>query len=155
MTYDITKPTAPKMPKLGKGLECIKLLASQISPDMREAIVPMLFPALGAYVSGSEFQYADLTWKELCGQMAHLVADSGMGKGQLTACVETIMRKRRQHDEEELQKLVEWQKTVKTKGANKEKLGGGIVTCHVNAPVSLSQYAPIAGAHGGAPLQLR
>ena len=114
-----------------------------------------VFPALGAYVSGSEFQYPDLTWKELCGQMAHLVADSGMGKDQLTACVETIMRKRRQHDEEELQKLVEWQKTVKTKVANKEKLGGGIVTCHVNAPVSLSQYAPIAGAHGGAPLQLR
>lgn len=121
MRYDISKPTAPKMPMLGKGLECIKLLASQISPDMREAIVPMLFPALGAYVNGSEFQYADLTWKELCGQMAHLVADSGMGKGQLTACIETIMRKRRQHDEEELQKLVEWQKTVKTKGANKEK----------------------------------
>ena len=155
MTYDITKPTAPKMPRLGKGTECIKILLSQVSKSMHEPLVPMLFPILGAHVSGSEFQYPDLTWKELCGQMAHLVADSGMGKGQLTACVETIMRKRRQHDEEELQKLVEWQKTIKTRGANKEKLGGGIVTCHVNAPVSLSQYAPIAGAHGGAPLQLR
>ena len=121
MTYDLTKPTAPKMPKLGKGLESIRLIASQISPDMREAIVPMVFPALGAYVSGSEFQYADLTWMEICGQMAHLVADSGMGKGQLTACIETIMRKRREHDEQELQKLVVWQKAVKTKGANKEK----------------------------------
>ena len=119
--YDITKPTAPKMPNLGKGVECIKLLVSQISPDMREAIVPMLFPALGAYVSGSEFQYPDLTWKEMCGQMAHLIAESGMGKGQLTYCIEAIMRKCRQHDEEELQKLVAWQKTVKTKGANKEK----------------------------------
>ena len=119
--YDITKPTAPEMPKLGKGTECIKLIASQISPDMREAIVPMVFPALGAYISGSEFQYPDLTWKETCGQMAHLVAESGMGKGQLTVCIETLMRKFRQHDEEELQKLVAWQKTVKTKGANKEK----------------------------------
>ena len=119
--YDITKPAAPKMPNLGKGTECIKLIASQISPDMREAIVPMLFPALGAYVSGSEFQYADLSWKEICGQMAHLVAESGMGKGQLTVCIEAIMRKFRQHDEEELRKLVEWQKLVKTKGANKEK----------------------------------
>ncbi|MBR3497357.1 MAG: hypothetical protein IKH37_11625 [Prevotella sp.] len=117
----MTKPTAPKMPKLGKGLESIRLIASQISPDMREAIVPMVFPALGAYVSGSEFQYADLTWMEICGQMAHLVADSGMGKGQLTACIETIMRKRREHDEQEMQKLVVWQKAVKTKGANKEK----------------------------------
>lgn len=119
--YDITKPLAPKMPNLGKGVECIKLLASQVSPDMREAIVPMLFPALGAYVCGSEFQYPDLSWKEMCGQMAHLIAESGMGKGQLTICIETIMRKLRQHDEEELQKLVVWQKTVKTKGANKEK----------------------------------
>ena len=88
---------------------------------MREAVVPMIFPALGAYVSGSEFQYADLTWKEICGQMAHLIADSGMGKGQLTVCIETIMRKFRQHDEDELQKLVAWQKIVKSKGANKEK----------------------------------
>lgn len=121
MIYDITKQTAPKMPKLGKGLECIKILAKQISPDMREATIPLFFPALGAYVSGSEFQYADLTWKEICGQMAHLVADSGMGKGQLTACIETIMRKRRQHDEEELQKLVAWQKTVKSKGSAKDR----------------------------------
>ena len=148
MKYDITKQTAPKMPRLGKGTECIKILLSQVSKSMHDPLVPTLFPILGAHVSGSEFQYADLTWKELCGQMAHLVADSGMGKGQLTACVETIMRKRRQHDEEELQKLVEWQKTVKTKVANKEKLGGGIVTCHVNAPVSLSQYHPLR-AHTG------
>ena len=34
------------MPPLGKGLEYIKLLASQVSPDMREAVVPMLFPHL-------------------------------------------------------------------------------------------------------------
>ena len=119
--YDISKPTAPAMPKLGNGLECIKLIASQISPDMREAIIPAIFPALSAYVSGAKFQYADLSYKELCGSMAHLIAESGMGKGQLTACIEAIMRKFRKHDEEELQKLVVWQKAVKTKGANKEK----------------------------------
>ena len=121
MKYDISKATAPKMPNLANGLDCIKLIASQISPDMREAIIPAIFPALSAYVSGAEFQYADLTWKELCGSMAHLIAESGMGKGQLTSCIEAIMRKFRKHDEEELQKLVSWQKAVKTKGANKEK----------------------------------
>lgn len=119
--YEITSTTAPKMPSLGKGTECIQLLASQISPDMREAIVPMLFPTLASYVSGTEFQYPDNTWKEVCGMMTHLIADSGMGKGQLTNCIEAIMRKSRKHDEEELQKLVEWQRSVKTKGANKEK----------------------------------
>ena len=47
MKYDITKQASPMMPYLGKGTECIKLLVSQISPDMREVIVPMLFSALG------------------------------------------------------------------------------------------------------------
>ena len=121
MKYDITKPSAPVMPKLGKGTECIKILLSQVSKDMCEPLVPMLFPILGAHVSGSEFQYPDLTWKELCGQMANLVAESGGNKGQLSHLVEAICRDFRLHDEVELRKLVEWQKTVKTKGANKEK----------------------------------
>ena len=121
MSYDITKPTAPKMPALGKGTECIKILLSQTSKDMHEPLVPMLFPILGAHISGSEFQYPDLSWKELCGQMANLVAESGGNKGQLSQLVEAICRDFRQHDEEELKKLVEWQKQVKTKSANKEK----------------------------------
>ena len=121
MKYDITKQTAPKMPRLGKGTECIKILLSQVSKSMHEPLVPMLFPILGAHVSGSEFQYPDLTWKELCGQMANLVAESGGNKGQLSHLIEAICRDFRLHDEVELRKLVEWQKTVKTKGANKEK----------------------------------
>jgi hypothetical protein len=121
MKYDISKATAPAMPNLGKGTECIKLLLSQTSKDMHEPLVPMLFPVLGAHVCGSEFQYPDLTWKELCGQMANLVAESGGNKGQLSLLVEAINRDFRQHDEEELKKLIEWQKQVKTKGANKEK----------------------------------
>ena len=81
MNYDITKPSAPQMPTLGKGTECIKILLSQASKAMREPLVPMLFPPLGAHMSGSEFHYPDLTWKELCGQMANLVAESGGNKG--------------------------------------------------------------------------
>ena len=121
MKYDISKPTAPKMPRLGKGTECIKILLTQVSKDMYEPLIPMFFPILGAHVSGSEFQYPDLTWKELCGMMANLVADSGCNKGQLSLLVEAICRDFRQHDEAELKKLVEWSKQVKTKSANKEK----------------------------------
>ena len=84
MIYDITKPTAPALPTLGKGTECIKLLLSQASKDMQEPLVPMFFPILGAHVSGAEFQYPDHTWKELCGIMANLVAESGGNKGQLS-----------------------------------------------------------------------
>ena len=92
MKYDITKQTAPKMPNLGKGTECIKLLISQASKDMHEPLVPMLFPSLGAHVSGAEFQYPDNTWKEVCGLMANIVADSGGNKGQLSQIVEAICR---------------------------------------------------------------
>jgi hypothetical protein len=81
----------------------------------------MLFPILGAHVSGSEFQYPDLTWKELCGMMANLVADSGCNKGQLSNIVEAICRDFRQHDDAELKKLVEWQRQYKSKASNKEK----------------------------------
>ena len=108
MTYNIFSSTAPAMPNLGKGTECIKLLLSQASKDMHEPLVPMFFPVLGAHISGAEFQYPDLTWKEMCGQMAHLVADSGNNKGQLGNLVEAICRDFRQHDEEEMKKLVEW-----------------------------------------------
>ena len=121
MKYNILTTFVPKMPKLGRGTEFVKILLSQVSKDVQEPIVPMLFPVLGAHMCGAEFQYPDLTWKEPCGMMAHLVAESGGNKGQLSYLVEAICRDFRLHDETELQKLVSWQKTVKTKGANKEK----------------------------------
>ena len=86
------------MPKLGKGTECIKLLLSQASRDMHEPLVPMLFPPLGAHMSGAEFQYPDLTWQEPTGLMANLVADSGCNKGQLSYLVEAVCRDFRLHD---------------------------------------------------------
>ena len=99
MKYDITTNKAPKMPNLGKGTECIKLLLSQASKDMHEPLVPMIFPVLGAHLSGTEFLYPDLTWKETCGMMANLVAESGGNKGQLSHLIEAICRDFRQHNE--------------------------------------------------------
>ncbi len=90
MTYNIFDCTAPAMPKPSKGTEIVKLLLSQASKGMREPLVPMFFPILGAHISGSEFQYPDLTWKEMCGQMANLVAESGGNKSQLSSIVEAI-----------------------------------------------------------------
>ena len=84
MKYDINNKIAPKMPTLGKGTECIRLLLSQASKDMHESLVPMLSTSLGAPISGTEFQYPDLGWKEPCGMMANLGADSGGNKGQLS-----------------------------------------------------------------------
>ena len=121
MKYDIAKPTAPVMPNLGRGTECIKLLLSQASKDMHEPLVPMFFPILGAHMSGAEFQYPDLSWKEPTGMMANLVAQSGGNKGQLTTLAKAICRDFHQHDEAEEKKLLEWQKQKNTKGANKDK----------------------------------
>ena len=84
MRYDISRHEAPKTPPLRKGTECCKLLLSQVSEDMHEPLFPMLFPLLAAHVSGTEFLYPDLIWKELCGQMANLVADSGANKAHET-----------------------------------------------------------------------
>ena len=112
MNYDITKHTAPKMPSLGKGTEFCRFLLSQASKDKYEPLVPMFFPVLGAHMSGAEFQYPDLTWKEPCGQMANLVSDTGGNKGQLSLLVEAerdtwlhfsrraICRDVRAHDDE-------------------------------------------------------
>ena len=121
MRYDISKSTAPVMPTLGKGTECIKLLLTQASKDMYEPLVPMFFPILGAHISGAEFLYPDLSWKELTGLMANLVAHSGDNKGQLTTLAKAICRDFRQHDEAEEKKLLVWQKLKNTKGANKDK----------------------------------
>ena len=67
MTYDITTKTAPAMPKIGKGMEILKLLLPQLSKDMQETIAPLLFDSLASHLSETEFMYPDLTWKEICG----------------------------------------------------------------------------------------
>ena len=113
--------TSPTMPRLGKGTECIKLLLSQVSKDMREPITPMLFPILGAHFSNTEFVYPDNTTKELCGMMASLVADSGCNKGQLSLLVEALCAGLSAHDKAELEKLAHWQKAMNTRSANQEK----------------------------------
>ena len=121
MRYDISKATAPAMPNLGKGTECIKLLLTQASKVMHEPLVPMFFPVLGAHMSGAEFQYPDNSWKEPTGMMANLVAKSGDNKGQLSSLVETICRDFRQHDEAEEDKYRDWQRLNKTEPNNKKK----------------------------------
>ena len=82
MKYNISKSTAPAMPNLGRGTECVQLLLSQTSKDMHQSLVPMLFPILGAHISGAEFMYPDRSWKEMCGMMGNLMADRRRRKGQ-------------------------------------------------------------------------
>ena len=108
MRYDISKPSAPKMPNLGKGTECIKILLSQASKDTHEPFIPMFFPIFGAHISGTEFMYPDNTWKEPTGMMANLVAKSGDNKGQFPILVEAICRDFREHDNASLADLADY-----------------------------------------------
>ena len=121
MKYEISTATAPAMPNLGKGTECIKILLTQASKDMYEPLVPMFFPVLGAHISGAEFQYPDYSWKELTGMMVNLVAHSGDNKGQFKDLANAICRDFRQHDKAEEDKLLEWQKKKQTEPDNKKK----------------------------------
>lgn len=121
MRYNIFSNTAPTMPKPGKGTEVCKLLLSQASKDMQEPLIPMAIPALAAHLTDVEFMYCDNKYYEMCGQMGHLIGSSGIGKAQLTHLVEAIMRPFRDHDEVEFKKLVDWQRQIRTKAANKEK----------------------------------
>ena len=121
MDYNIFDSKAPAMPKPAKGTEFCKLLLSQASKDMRDPLVPMAIPALAAHLTDVEFMYCDNKYYELCGQMGHLIGPSGVGKAQLTHLIEAIMRRFREHDEVEYQRLVDWQRQMKTSAANKQK----------------------------------
>ena len=68
------------MPQLGKGTECVLLLLSQVSKDMRQSLVSMLFPILGAHVSGAEFMYSDKSRKETSGILAKNFSPEGIPK---------------------------------------------------------------------------
>ena len=121
MRYKIFESTAPAMPKPGKGTEFIKLMLSQASKEMKTVLVPMAMPALATRLAGVKVMYSDNKYYEMCGQMGHLIGPSGIGKAQLTHLVEAIMRQARTHDHLEFQRLEDWQRQTKTKGANKDK----------------------------------
>ena len=120
--YDIFSPIEPQMPSISsKSLEIVRLALSQISPNMHQSVAPMVFAPLANHINGVEFQYSSNVWFELAGILQHLVAGSGGGKSEFTRLAEAICREFRVHDKAEMQKLVEWQKLVKSKAANKEK----------------------------------
>ena len=44
MKYNTSTSTPSKMPRFGKGTECVKILLSQVSKDMFDPLIPMIFP---------------------------------------------------------------------------------------------------------------
>lgn len=113
MEISIFNGSAPVMPKLGKGTEILKLILSQVSKDMREPIAPMVFPPLASHLQGVEVMYSSNRYKELHGQIGHLIGPSGIGKDQLNTIIESICHSFRSHDAAEMRKLQEWQSLPK------------------------------------------
>ena len=60
MKYYINNKTAPNMPTLGKGTECIQIIPSQASETMFFLLIPMLFTLLGTQVCVFKYQHPEL-----------------------------------------------------------------------------------------------
>jgi hypothetical protein len=60
MKYDISNKTAPNMPTLGKGTECIQIIPSQASKTMLFLLIPMYFTLLGTQVCVFKIQHPEL-----------------------------------------------------------------------------------------------
>ncbi len=142
MIYDITKKTAPTMPWLGKGTECIKILLSQASKDVHPPLILMFSTLFGTHLSCAKIQYSEPIWQEWCGMVANLVADSSSNKGQLSHLVEAICRDFRVHDEGELKKL-DGLATVPLRSA--EELSLNAEQCPGKAEQPSMQLSKIAG----------
>ena len=65
MSYDLFSLKAPMMPTVPKTAKIIDLLTKNVSKDMREPIVPLLFPLLGSRISDTKFLYPAMSYKEL------------------------------------------------------------------------------------------
>lgn len=80
MKCNISKPTPPAMPNLGKNTKNLPFLLSQSSKGMHQSLATKLFPILYMHTSGAEFMHSDRSWKEMCGMVGNLVAEGGTGK---------------------------------------------------------------------------
>ena len=62
MKYDISNKTAPKMPTLGNGTECIHIILSQASKTIPFPLFLMLSSLLGTHVGVFKFLHHILIW---------------------------------------------------------------------------------------------
>ena len=69
------------MLKLENRTKSLKNLLFQASKGVIYPLFPMIFPSLGPHISGTKFPNLGLKWKETCGKVANLMAESGENKG--------------------------------------------------------------------------
>ena len=107
MSYNIFSVTKPAMPKVPKTAKIIDFLLKKRVFWYAYPLVPLPFPLLSCRISDAKFVYPDHRTKDLCDEMAHLVADSGANKGQFGTLVEALNADLRAHDYEVLEKIAQ------------------------------------------------
>ena len=119
-TFDFTTKHPSGMPKNVANIPLIKLLLSKIPANMRESMMPSLFPHLAAHMTEATFLYTDNTF--ISPYMMDLTCIcSGGGKSSAGKVKEAIDRDLLEHDRESRKKLADWQKKRSCAGANKTK----------------------------------
>ena len=109
----------PKMPE--RLPVPIKLLTSKAPEMYRPAIATAIFPALSTRLGGDvKLEYWDNTEMEAA-LMTCLLAEFSGGKSSIKTPLSLILEKLEQEGKENRQKLKEYNDTVNSKGANKDK----------------------------------
>ena len=111
-------PNPPKMPdKLPK---LIKLLTKNTPEIYKATVAHAVFPSLGAHMRNTQFLYTDNVLHEPT-LMNVALAGTGAGKGCIDEPINRIMADIRKRDEENLDRLKEYNDACNRKGANKDK----------------------------------
>jgi len=118
ISYDLLGERAPQMPK--KLPAFLEFAVSNAPKHTRAALVNSIFPPLGALMHNVKFCYPDGRLHEPH-FFAGLVGPMAVGKGAIDPIIESIIRSLRAHDDASYDKLNEWQRQVKSAGANKQK----------------------------------
>ena len=111
-------PNPPKMPE--KLPKLIKLLTKNTPEIYKATVAHAVFPSLGAHMRNTQFLYTDNVLHEAT-LMNVALAGTGAGKGCIDEPINRIMADIRKRDEENLDRLKEYNDACNRKGLNKDK----------------------------------
>ena len=113
-----SNPKPPRMPE--KLPKLIKLLTKNTPEIYKATVAHAVFPSLGAHMRNTQFLYTDNVLHEPT-LMNVALAGTGAGKGCIDEPINRIMADIRERDQENLDRLKEYNDACNRKGANKDK----------------------------------
>lgn len=116
--FDLTSPTPPKRPN--KLPPSIQFLISNVPELMKNAAAQSVFTPLTVYMKGVDFVKPNGVLTEPADSEG-VVGNSGIGKGFIDVLLEAVIRTIRTKDAVSINRLEEWTRICKSKGANQTK----------------------------------